>query len=120
MLLPARDYFKIVEDAAQKNKGHKSLEDFFVKRDSFYIREFYSNKHYSVTLEKRILIFTRDFILELTMDTQFSNTDVDTGTWEKDYYAVVRNDEEDGYQPSKSISNDMVKDWFSKNIIKFI
>jgi hypothetical protein len=114
MILPARDYFKIVEEAIQKNKGHKSLEEFFVKRNSFYVKELHST-----TLEKIVIIFTRDFVLELTMEINLSNTSCDTGTWEKEYWSVIRNNEEDGY-PSESISNDMVRDWFNKNIIEFI
>lgn len=118
--LPARDYFKIVEEAIEKNKGHKSLEDFLAKRDLFYAKEFYSTSHYSTVLEKRLVIYTKDFVLELTMEIELSNTGEDTGAWEKEYHAVVRNEEEDGYKSSKSISNDMINDWFSKNIIEFI
>jgi hypothetical protein len=118
--LPARDYFKIVEEAIEKNKGHKSLEDFLAKRDLFYAKEFYSQRHYSTVLEKRLIIYTKDFVLELTMEIQLSSSSDDSGSWEKEYYAVIRNEEEDGYEPSKSISNDTVNEWFSKNIIDFI
>lgn len=118
--LPARDYFKIVEGAIEKNKGHKSLEDFMANRDLFYAKEFYSQRHYSTILEKRLIIYTKDFVLELTMEIQLSGSGDDSGEWEKEYYSVIRNDEEDGYKPSKSISNDAVNEWFSKNIIDFI
>lgn len=118
--LPARDYFKIVEEAIEKNKGHNSLEDFLVKRDIFYAKEFYSQTHYSIVFEKRLIIYTKDFVLELTMEIQLSGSSGESGSWEKEYYAVIRNEEEDGYKPSKSISNDTVNEWFSKNIIDFI
>ena len=56
------------------------------------------------------------------MDINLSDTSKDTGDLEKDYYAVVRNDEhiELGYEPSRSISNDMVMIWFSKHALDFI
>ncbi len=118
--IPARDYFKIVEEAIEKNKGHKSLEEFLAKRDLFYAKEFYSQRHYSTVLEKRLIIYTKDFVLELTMEIQLSSSSDDSGSWEKEYYAAIRNEEEEGYGSSRSISNDTVNEWFSKNIIDFI
>jgi hypothetical protein len=119
-ILPARDYFKIVEKAIEKNKGHNSLEDFLANRDLFYAKELYSERHYSTVIEKILIIYTKDFVLELTMEIQISSSNDDFGSWEKEYYVVIRNEEEEEYKQLKPISNNTVNEWFSKNIIEFI
>lgn len=119
MLLPARDIFKLIDETIQKNKGPQSYEKFDKEKDLFYAFEINPEIR---CLERNLKIYTKQFVLEVSMDINLSDTNKDTGDWEKDYYAVVKNDEhiELGYEPSRSISNDMVMIWFSKHALDFI
>lgn len=119
MLLPARDIFKMLDEAVQKKKGPQSLGKFSKDKDLFYAFESHSETPH---LERILQIHTKQFVLEVTMEIQLSNTNKETGSWEKDYYAVVENDDYIGlgYEPSKSISNELVMNWFSKHAIDFI
>lgn len=106
----------MIDEAKQKKKGSPSHYIFKENDGLFHICENYSLS----CLERYLKIFTKEFVLEVSMEIRLSDTNKDTGSWEKDYYAIVQNDEHSGYGLSESISNDMIMNWFSKHAIDFI
>jgi hypothetical protein len=112
-LLPAGDYFKIVQSAYEKGKGASCSNEVFEGKSKFHILCTIDEK-----LEKEFSLLTQDFSLNLNMELNISCIDDDCGTWTKDFYCTETT--ECDYEGKESVGNQFIYDWFSKNIEDFI
>lgn len=115
MLLPAKDYFKVLESALEKGLGADNVDEMFEGKALFFI----DDSLYGDDLSKELKIFTKDFVLNIEMTIDLGDTFKDSGEWSKDYYATnVSSQYPDTYEDK--FNNDYIAKWFKDNWFNLI
>ena len=113
IVLPAGDYFKIVQSAYENGLGASDMMDVYKGKAKFHILCVRDEK-----LEKEYSLLTQEFSLNLNMEVDICGLDGDFGEWSKDYYATETT--ECDFEDKKHVGNEAISEWFSKNIEDFI
>ena len=121
-MLHGRDFYNMMLHALERNLGADNIDEVTSGDKLFMIDD---SMFGADETDRTLRLFTKEFVVEANMDIELSDTSKDTGTWEKDFYAHVSNDSYSGYQPcgyqpSKTISDKVVLDWFAEHSLDFI
>lgn len=112
-MLPARDYFSLINGAHENGMGSDSPEKVFQGKELFYIEE-----NIESDTRKELILFTKNFVIEVEMMIDLGDIYEEAGKWTKEYSAAQITNKYGQYE--KSVDEGQIKKWFSDHIHSMI
>lgn len=116
MLLDGRLIYGICQKISEKKLGAKRSTDVIYGIEDFYLND---NNADSGPLYSEYRLFTKEFVIEVTMEVSGVIDGQDNGTWQREYnaceitHAIIR-------YKNKPVGNDKINEWINKHVNKFL